>query len=222
MSRNPGAAGGPAAQAVPALRLRRPGWRDPRLWVGVLLVAVSVVAGARLLASADESVAVWAVDDAAGAGAVLGEADLVARRVRFVEDTDLTLYFPADQPLPEGSVLTRSVGAGELLARSAVAIDPSGGLVQVPLEVEAGRVPGAVAAGSVVDVYVDDRAQSRGSDGIKLLGAVTVVDAPAFDAAFAVSGYRQVVVAVPPAFAENFESMLARMDDPVLRIHYVR
>ena len=34
---------------------------DPRLWVGVAIVAVCVVAGARLLAAADDTVAVWAV-----------------------------------------------------------------------------------------------------------------------------------------------------------------
>jgi hypothetical protein len=44
---------------TPALRVRRPGWRDPRLWIGVVLVAGSVVAGARLLAAADDTVQVW-------------------------------------------------------------------------------------------------------------------------------------------------------------------
>ena len=38
-----------------------PGWRDPRLWIGVAIVAVSVVVGSRLLAAADDSVAVWAL-----------------------------------------------------------------------------------------------------------------------------------------------------------------
>ena len=51
----PAAPGGPPT----ALRLRNPSWRDPRLWVGVALVLVSVVAGARLLASADDTVGVW-------------------------------------------------------------------------------------------------------------------------------------------------------------------
>src|SRR6478736_5540715 len=57
-----------------AVRATRPGWRDPRLWVGVLIVAVSVVAGARVLAAADDTVAVWAVAADAGPGAALTEA----------------------------------------------------------------------------------------------------------------------------------------------------
>ncbi|WP_299052203.1 hypothetical protein [uncultured Nocardioides sp.] len=45
-----------AAPDVPvATRARTPGWRDPRLWIGVLIVAVSVVVGVRLVSSADDS-----------------------------------------------------------------------------------------------------------------------------------------------------------------------
>ena len=46
------------------MRGHRPAWRDPRLWIGVVLVAASVVAGARLLAAADDTVQVWAAVDA--------------------------------------------------------------------------------------------------------------------------------------------------------------
>ena len=49
-------------RAVPrATRSRPPGWRNPRLLLGIVLVAGSVVLGARLLAAADDTVAVWAV-----------------------------------------------------------------------------------------------------------------------------------------------------------------
>ncbi len=62
--------------AVPrATRSRRPGWRNPRLLLGIVLVAGSVVLGARLLAAADDTVAVWAVaaDLPTGASARRGE-----------------------------------------------------------------------------------------------------------------------------------------------------
>ena len=46
----------PAVQRLPApaaARLRRPSWRDPRLLVGLLLVAVAVVVGTTAVAAAD-------------------------------------------------------------------------------------------------------------------------------------------------------------------------
>ena len=71
--------------ATPAQRVRRPGWRDPRLWIGVVLVAGCVVAGARMLAAADDTVQVWAAASDLGAGDRLTEDDLVAQRVRFAD-----------------------------------------------------------------------------------------------------------------------------------------
>ena len=46
--------GKPGTQAPAATRVARPGWRDPRLWIGLLIVAGSVVLGARLLAAVDD------------------------------------------------------------------------------------------------------------------------------------------------------------------------
>ena len=54
-----------------ATRTRSPGWRDPRLWVGVVLVTGSVVAGARILAGADDMTSVWAASGDLAAGQTL-------------------------------------------------------------------------------------------------------------------------------------------------------
>src|SRR5204862_159603 len=52
----------------PALRAHRPGWRAPRLWIGIVLVAACVVVGARVLAAADDTVQVCAAAGHLGAG----------------------------------------------------------------------------------------------------------------------------------------------------------
>ena len=67
----------------PAVRLVRPGWRDPRLVVGVLLVCGSVLLGARLLSASDDTTAVWATRGPVAAGARLDQGDLTVARVRF-------------------------------------------------------------------------------------------------------------------------------------------
>ncbi|MCL2542404.1 MAG: hypothetical protein FWE71_08110 [Nocardioidaceae bacterium] len=207
----------PAPSSPPAQRVGRPGWRDPRLWIGVVLVTASVLAGARLLAGADDTVRVWAVAHEIGAGSRVHPADLVVRRVRFGDASDLDLYYVADQALPGGLVLGRTIGAGELLARSAVRRAGEADTERVSVEVDPGRVDPDVHAGSVVDVYLDDQGDGGGPDG-RVLSGVTVLAAPSYDETYATSGFRQVVLAVPTGQVQRFERRRAAMQDPVINL----
>jgi hypothetical protein len=217
--------GNPGAQAPPvAIRVSTPGWRDPRLWIGIAIVAVSVVAGARLLASADDTVPVWATAEDMGAGELVSEADLEVRRVRFADGGDMERYFRAEDELPAALQLTRGVGAGELLPRAAVGAAADSDRLQVSVEVAPGRVPPVVDSGSVVDVFVldasgtDANARSR-NDVAPALAEVTVVDAPEPDASFgATAGLRQLVLAVPEDEVTGFYTLLGSMQDPVLSV----
>jgi hypothetical protein len=219
-------AGARSADVVPAVRTSRPGWRDPRLWIGLLIVALSVVAGSRLLAAADDTVQVWAVAADAGPGAELGAGDLVARRVRFADADDLAAYYRVDDALPEGLRLVRGVGAGELLPRGAVGADDAlVDTVELPVAIESEQVPPTVGAGSVVDVYLvgrpardDDRA--AGADpGTPVLTEATVVDAPSSESGFgATPGRRQLVLAVPQDAAAAYFAAVADVESPVLTV----
>ena len=204
----------PAAPAPipPATRATRSGWRDPRLWIGLLIVAVSVVAGARLLAAADDTVSVWAVTTDAGPGARLDPDDLAVHRVRFADDADLAGYFTVDDELPADLRLTRGVGAGELLPRDAIGGAGTADTVELPVAVDAEQVPPAVRSGSVVDVYL------IGKDA-PLLSDATVVDAPPLESTFgATTGRRQLVLAVGPEDAAAFLGALGRVREPVLTV----
>lgn len=213
--------GSPGVQAPPvAIRATTPGWRDPRLWLGIAIVAVSVVAGARLLASADDTVAVWAVVDDMGPGDVVAEADLEVRRVRFADAGDLDHYFTSDDTLPADLQLTRGVGAGELLPRAAVGAAADGDRLQISIEVAPGRVPTSVGSGAVVDVFVlDANAGRQRAETGPALTEVTVVDAPAPDASFgSTSGLRQLVLAVPEDEVTAFYSLLGAVPDPAISV----
>ncbi len=146
-----------------AVRAARPGWRDPRLWVGVAIVAASVLVGAQVLGSADRSVAVWAVGSGMGSGDVVEAGDVVARRVRFVDAADADRYLSAEEPLPRGTTLSRDVDAGELLPRSAVGTGPSVSLATLTLGFEGVGVPDGLARGDRVDVFVTSVEKARGA-----------------------------------------------------------
>ena len=136
-----------------AKRLAPPSWLDGRLVLGVLLVLVSVVVGARVLASADRSEFVWAAASDLTAGSQLGEGDLVAVRVRLFETGPS--YLRADGEPPLGYLVRRGVGAGELLPEQSLArpgADVDFRLVTVP--VEAGHYPPTLREDQRVDLWV--------------------------------------------------------------------
>ena len=212
-----------ASGAPPAVRASAPGWRDPRLWIGIAIVAVSVIAGARLVESVDDSVTVWATSADLGPGDTLAAGDLTAQRVRFVDEGDLDRYFPADEELPADLRLERAVGEGELLPRSAVGTSGEPDAIELPVAVESTLVPPAVESGWVVDVYLtgapagETVAPEEGA-GRPVLSEVTVLDAPPVGESFAVSGQRQLVLGVTDAEARRFFRATGSLDAPALTI----
>ncbi|WP_344047204.1 hypothetical protein [Nocardioides panacihumi] len=202
--------GASAGSAPAAQRVQRAGWRDPRLWVGVAIVAASVVVGARVLASADDTVPVWTAVGDLAAGAPLAAGDLEQHRVRFADADVLRDYYSGTASPPRG-VLLRGLGAGELLPRAAVGTATQSGTVQVPLAVDPEQVPPSVGAGSVVDVYLLGDAEPA-------LAAASVVDAPDVQDSFVVSGKRQLVLAVPEDDARRFFGLLGAADSPTLTV----
>lgn len=156
----PRAAAPPAPAAV---RFQRPGWRDPRLVVGVLLVCLSVVSGAQLLNGRDAVTQVWAAREALTAGETLSTDDLRPVGVRFADAADAAHYVAAASPLAEGAVVDRDLAAGELLPRAALGQGGASGLLEVPLTVPGGGVPGGLARGDHVDVWASPLARAATS-----------------------------------------------------------
>ena len=191
------------------------------MWVGILIVAVSIVAGSRLLASTDDSVSVWAAADDMGAGDTVTAGDLVARRVRFTDGADLDRYVASSETLPAGVQLLRGIGAGELLPRAAVGPAGDAGLMQLPVAVDAEQVPPSVAAGAIVDVYLVPSGGGEcrtACDGHPVLEGVTVIDASTTDDGFGATGQRQLVLGVVGDDAESFFKALGGSDGATVAI----
>jgi hypothetical protein len=198
-----------SAEVPVARRASTPGWRDPRLWVGVAIVAASVLLGARVLAQADRSVSVWAARAELPAGGLVSPEDLVARRVRFLDSGDAELYLRADQPLPDVRALIRPVAAGELVPVAALGEAAGSGLLTVPLSVPALAVPPDVGPGALVDVWVTTENDGGRRVSRPMLTEVVVLAAPAQRESFGVAGDRQLVLGVDDDQAEALGKTLA-------------
>lgn len=180
----------------PAARGTRPGWRDARLWTGVALVVCSVVLGAKVVGSADDTVTMWALRSDKATGEAITPADLVTSRVRFDEAGDAAKYFAAADTLPTSRHLVRPVGAGELLPRAGLGeADPD--TARISVSVPAAHLPPGLGAGSRIDLWVappgtgEGRARPAARD-------VVVLEVPPPSAELGgAGGERQVVLAVP-------------------------
>ena len=135
-----------------ASRLRRPSWRDSRLVIGVLLVLVSTVLGALVVARADDRVPVWAARGQVAPGQQLAESDLV--RVDVLLGDGAATYLSADRALPGPTFALRDLRPGELVPASAVGGPDRVDVQQVALLVDTTSAS-TLTRGSVVDVYVN-------------------------------------------------------------------
>lgn len=136
-----------------ARRLATPGWLDGRLLLGVLLVLVSVIIGARVLSAADRTQAVWSAAHDLAPGSPVEAGDLTPIRVRLFDSG--ARYLSADRPAPAGYLLRRAVSAGELVPVDALAA--AGRDVEVRLvtvAVARGHLPPDLRADQQVDVHM--------------------------------------------------------------------
>lgn len=143
----------PVPASPPARRLGRRRWRDSRLLIGVLLVLVSVVVGARVFATADQT-RDWVVAGSdLPAGHIVVAGDLASVPARLDGDTS-SRYYPGDR-IEElvGATLARPVDAGELVSGADFAGEDAPATRLVPVIVKAGRVP-VLVPGDHVDVFV--------------------------------------------------------------------
>ncbi|MBI1377071.1 MAG: flagellar biosynthesis protein FlgA [Frankiales bacterium] len=162
-----------AAPASPPARRLRAGRHDLRLALGIALVVVAVVAGARLIGAADDRVTVWSLRSSLAAGTTLRADDLVAVPVGA---DSLDAYVPQATDVA-GAVLTRDVGPGELLPAAALGpSDAARRLVTVP--VDPLHAPPGLVRGERVDVYVSPRdGTSLAAGGVAVLPSLVLAGA---------------------------------------------
>ncbi len=143
-----------------ASRLGTPSWLDGRLVLGVLLVLVSVLVGAKVLAGADTSQLVWVASHDLSPGTVIADGDLHEGKVRLFGAS--RRYLAGAKPL--GYVVERGVSTDELVPADSLA-QPGQNPPrrELTVAVPVGHLPPDLAHSDVVDIYVtpDDKAAKR-------------------------------------------------------------
>lgn len=181
-----------AAKRVPVTR-----WLNLRFVAGVVLVVAPIFIGARVLASADRYAEVYIARQALVPGEQVAASDIAVGRVRF---TGQGAQYIAAGRAPVGYVVTRYVGAGELLPLAAVSrtASPQDETRLVTLPVPAGHAPTVLSRGDLVDVYVTPKS-TTGDGGVqpRLVISAAPVESVSGSGALSSSATLSVVLAVP-------------------------
>jgi len=154
-----------------APRLRRPTWRDPRLLVGIVIVALAVALGSWAVSSAGRTVPVFAADGVLTPGTPLDAEHLRTVDVRLGPAAEH--YLRADEPVPDGLVARNVVEDGELVSRTALA--PADDVDARSVAVPVGSVlSDRIHSGAVVDLWFVPDADDGTSVPTPLVSEVVV------------------------------------------------
>lgn len=131
-------------------------WRDPRLVLGIMLVLLSTVVGAKVFAAQDDTVAYWSLRSSVVAGDVVKREDLVTSQVRLDAKAGENYVRVNDEfPAPIGELSwARDISDGALLDESALVVDSEQSAGELPLNVASGSYPLNLRSGDSVDVWV--------------------------------------------------------------------
>lgn len=178
-----------------ASRLKPPSWLDGRLIAGVVLVLLSVVVGAKVVASSGNYDEVWAASRDLAPGTTITKSDLVEVKVRFHDHGNG--YLSAS-----GNVVGRTtvfpLSAGQLIPVAALPAKPPPPTRLVTVPVQKLHMPrGNDLQGTQVDLYVTAHSADGKSQPPRLvLAGITIADM-INDSSLGGSGGSGVVLSVP-------------------------
>ena len=120
------------------------------------------------MAAADDTTSVWSVGADHRAGTPV-DPDEFRRVDVHLGDVGAGRYVPADEPIASGQVWARDVHEGELLGAEAVRPPGSREVGQLPLIAAPGALPGDLARGDRVAVWVSAPSSSGKSSDAELV-----------------------------------------------------
>ncbi|HKT57575.1 MAG TPA: SAF domain-containing protein [Microbacterium sp.] len=153
----------PYLDAGPVRRAPKPHrpWRDIRLLLGVVLIVASIAGVWAVVALSQQTQPVLVAAHRILPGQTVGPADVKLADAALGESRDV--YLTTTAAVGASSIATRTIGAGELVAKDAVAGAETATTTTVTVHT-AQDVPSAVREGSDVDVWAAAAREGGGFD----------------------------------------------------------
>ena len=181
------------------MRLRKPGWRDPRLLIGLILLTLGIGVGSAVVNAASNTVPVYVAATTLTQGTPLTPGNLVTVDVRIPDHEDhyLTPAYANDEWWQAQPRIARTIAAGELVPLAAVTNDVDLQLRPVMFPLPAGSHD-TVVVGTVVDLWHVSETNSETEPHL-LATALTVSHIGEEAGPLALSGGQVATVLVPVA-----------------------
>jgi hypothetical protein len=194
------------AHSDPVRTPRRAFWGDARFFLGVLLVAASVIGVWLVVSAARQTVPVFAAAHTIVPGEAIGAGDFTVVDVALGPLADT--YLTADD-LVGARVATRTIEAGELVPAASVG-DPSEARTTSVVVRSAVDVPASVEAGTVVELWSAPLLEQGAYDVPRILVADATVVSVTRDDSMMGGGAAALELVIPRA---DVPATLAAMSD---------
>ncbi|MFC8680982.1 SAF domain-containing protein [Microbacterium ureisolvens] len=194
------------AASDPSRTPRRAFWGDARFFLGVLLVAASVVGVWLVVSAARQTVPVYAAAHTIVPGEAIGAGDL---KVVDVALGSLAGTYLAPDDLDGAAVATRTIEAGELVPAASVG-DPDSARTTSVVVRSAVDVPASVEAGTIVEVWSAPPLEQGAYDEPRILVADATVVTVSRDDSMIGGGAAALEIVIPRA---DVSATLAAMAD---------
>jgi len=194
------------AHSDPVRTPRRAFWGDARFFLGVLLVAASVIGVWLVVSAARQTVPVFAAAHTIVPGEAIGAGDFTVVDVALGPLADT--YLTADD-LVGARVATRTIEAGELVPAASVG-DPSDARTTSVVVRSAVDVPASVEAGTVVELWSAPLLEQGAYDEPRILVADATVVSVTRDDSMMGGGTAALELVIPRA---DVPATLAAMSD---------
>ncbi|MGQ3384322.1 hypothetical protein [Glutamicibacter sp. TV12E] len=151
------------AAAAKASRIRRPGWKDPRLALGTVLVVASVAGTMYLVGEMHETTTVYVARSNITLGEQLTSENMKTQEVQLGETA--SRYLHPESGLDELARANTFISAGELIPVTSVTHSELGSRRPINIELPA-DLTSSIGPGSFVDVWIAKRESGGNTYGV--------------------------------------------------------